>query len=250
MSTQENNYCILVVATRDLWLRRSLEILSAQEMFEITVQESIPVAVALLQNRDFHAIVVDSQLPGFADRGAMDRLRGPDLALPIVVISDAENAATAVESISLGASDYVIRNVDGVDALSRAIRFAMVVDRMQTQLSLQNEVLQAAIGNSSDGVMVVDREGIVRYCNPAAESMTGQSSVDVVGKRVRFPIGEGLLQQSSGADGETAGRPVEMHPLDTSWHGKPAHLIWLREISPSADDRSPETSSTTMSSLG
>ena len=87
------------------------------------------------------------------------------------------------------------------------------------------------IENFADGILVVDLEGTVLYANPAATEIFDHPA----GEPLRISLGHRLTA------GETTdltvyrqGRQsaeVEMHLVEVTWHGQPALLAGMRDIS-------------------
>ena len=90
--------------------------------------------------------------------------------------------------------------------------------------------LESIVERMADGVVVVDRSGLILFTNPAAEQLFGRSSADLVGRELGFPV----------VVGDTAGvevvRPThdtvtaELRVVDTDWDGEPALLVSLRDV--------------------
>jgi PAS domain S-box-containing protein len=74
-----------------------------------------------------------------------------------------------------------------------------------------------ALAYVADGVFLVDREGIVRFWNPAAEAITGLRAADVVGRpaEAAVPGWAGILERVvlASAPGAEGGRPATV-PLE------------------------------------
>lgn len=98
------------------------------------------------------------------------------------------------------------------------------------------------ITNYPDGVLIVDAgtgvHRIVRFMNPAAESLLGQSCDELLGKPLRFsfPI---KVDEPTEVEIETpreTGGPinvtVEIRAVEIGWKGRPAWLMSLRDIPP------------------
>ncbi len=48
------------------------------------------------------------------------------------------------------------------------------------------KLLQTAIGSSSEAVLITNRDGNIVYLNPAVETMTGYSTLEILGQNIRF----------------------------------------------------------------
>jgi len=91
--------------------------------------------------------------------------------------------------------------------------------------------LQAIVEKSGDGLLVVDEERIIRFCNPAAASLLDKKPSDLPGRPFDHPIkaGQNLeidIVRESGKSGTGELRAVEIE-----WHGQPAQLISIRDVS-------------------
>lgn len=95
--------------------------------------------------------------------------------------------------------------------------------------------LRAIYERMTDGVLVVDGDGRVLEANPAACAMLSGSLGDLVGENFGYPIEDGnavvieLFSPGSGA------RTAEMRVSHLDWHGEPARLLILRDISEQTD---------------
>ncbi|NIM14122.1 MAG: PAS domain S-box protein [Candidatus Aminicenantes bacterium] len=98
------------------------------------------------------------------------------------------------------------------------------------------------ISNDPDGVLIVDADTgghrIVRFMNPAAENLLGQSCDELLGKPLQFsfPI---KVDEPTEVEIETpreTGGPinvtVEIRAVEIDWKGRPTWLISLRDIPP------------------
>src|SRR4030095_8096512 len=80
------------------------------------------------------------------------------------------------------------------------------------------------INNNADGIIIVDRGGILRFINPAAESLFNHQASDLLGTLFGFPLvaGETMEIDVLRAGDETA--VAEMRVGETEWEGEPALL--------------------------
>src|SRR5581483_10006216 len=81
-----------------------------------------------------------------------------------------------------------------------------------------------------DGIIIVDHEGVVRFVNPAAESLFNRRAAALLGSQFGFPLvaGETTEMDVLRGGGETA--VAEMRVVETEWEGEPALLASLRDI--------------------
>ena len=86
------------------------------------------------------------------------------------------------------------------------------------------------VNNSADGIIITDRDGIVRFVNPAAEILFDRKKKDFQRKAFGFPITSGdtteieIIRKS----GEMI--TAEMRIVETVWFNETAYLATLRDI--------------------
>jgi signal transduction histidine kinase/ActR/RegA family two-component response regulator len=86
------------------------------------------------------------------------------------------------------------------------------------------------ITKNADGIVIVDRESIVRFVNPAAEALFNRRSAILLGSHFGFPAvaGETTEMDVLPAGGSLA--VAEMRVVETEWEGEAALLATLRDI--------------------
>ena len=87
------------------------------------------------------------------------------------------------------------------------------------------------ISDNPDGIIITNREGIVRYVNPAAESLFCRKSEDFNGAQFDFPITSSDVKEVNIT--RQAGEIViaEMRVAETMWYDEISYLISLHDIS-------------------
>jgi signal transduction histidine kinase/ActR/RegA family two-component response regulator len=97
----------------------------------------------------------------------------------------------------------------------------------QEELRRSNESFHNLVNNNSDGIVVVDDVGRIRFMNPAAEGFFGKEATK----------GELFPWDMPDSDGDARvvnlpreGRTVEFARIQTKWDGEPALLVTVRDI--------------------
>ncbi|HOP41288.1 MAG TPA: ATP-binding protein [Geobacteraceae bacterium] len=83
---------------------------------------------------------------------------------------------------------------------------------------------------SADGIIIVDRDDIVRFANPAVEKFFHRSAEELLGNPVGFSLKVGEKQELTITMSNNEMRTVEMWTVETEWGGKQARLATLRDI--------------------
>ncbi|MDZ4720774.1 MAG: PAS domain S-box protein [Roseiflexaceae bacterium] len=136
-------------------------------------------------------IVADNTLPLFDTLRAVQLLRANDLDIPLIMLTDVANEASALMCIGLGAADYLFK--DRLGRLRSAIERALE----QHQLRVQKRVVEAALRESEerfraifeyspDAVILIDPHHAqgdwpIIDCNVVACNMNGYTRDDLIG---------------------------------------------------------------------
>jgi len=88
---------------------------------------------------------------------------------------------------------------------------------------------QLIIKHSSDAVLVLDNKGIIRFLNPAAESLFNRRAEQMIGQVFGFPIHRGVQKELDIIRPDKSPSVVEMHVVDTRMNGKTYYVINLHD---------------------
>jgi signal transduction histidine kinase len=92
------------------------------------------------------------------------------------------------------------------------------------------DALRTIVERMADGVLVVSRDGVIRFANPAAERLFGRSVEELRGSQLGFPA---VVGDSAEIDVVRPGGRIataELRAADSDWEGEPANLVSLRDI--------------------
>lgn len=185
-------------------LRTLYELSLTREGYEIVTADSVAQALAALEQRSFHAVVSDMQLPDGLGLEVLRYLSNSQRAERCVVITAHGSAENAVEALKAGAFDYLSKPVDlkqfrsvvaqavrlsqvGANTAASAIALSQTSSPLQTALrpteasDAANLALAAIVGKSD--VMVQLRARIAKVARSMApilvhgESGTGKELV-------------------------------------------------------------------------
>ena len=89
--------------------------------------------------------------------------------------------------------------------------------------------LRTVIREDVDGMLVIDRAGVVVFANPAAERLLGRAAQALKGTPLGFPLVPGESSEIDVITGPTP-RTAEMRVVAIDWEGQPAALASLRDV--------------------
>jgi signal transduction histidine kinase len=125
----------------------------------------------------------------------------------------------------------------------------MLLERRTSQLRESELRFRDLIRRGSDGAIVLDRSGRVRFLNPEARRLLGCDGATLLGKRFAMPAVNADVLEVEISRGE--GRPalVEMRIIPTEWDGQPANLALLHDVTASRSAREARVDSIVASTL-
>lgn len=192
--------------------------------FELRLADRLAAGCRLLAREPFDAVLLDLMLPGGVGIEAFQKVREVRPETPIVVLTGIRDEALALEAVSLGAQDFLIKGTVDERLLRRSIRYAIERARLSARF-------EQALAKDVDGKAVVDAGGVVRYANPAALQLLGRRPGELLGKPWPLPLPApgALLESSAGAPGRLS--LLELRGAELEWEGAPARLLALRDVS-------------------
>jgi PAS domain S-box-containing protein len=103
--------------------------------------------------------------------------------------------------------------------------------RLQQQLLNNLENFRKVITNNADGIIIINKKGLVTFVNPAAEAIFARKAKDLLGKQFGFPVVAGeTTEVDIIRKGRTPG-VAEMRVVETEWEEGTAYLASLRDVS-------------------
>ncbi|MBI2855412.1 MAG: response regulator [Chloroflexi bacterium] len=208
----QSNIRVLLVEDISAGYLASLETLAGtrHSQLQLTHVSQLTEAVAHLQKWEYDVILLDIRLPdgGGVDSVALLQTRAPHSA--IVVLAEPGDEAHAIEAVQSGAQDYLIKGQGDGNLLVRSLRYAMQCKRDKEEIQRLNQELELRVrqrtreleaiqSSMTEGLLILDDQGRVTYCNPAAARLVDSTPEGVLSK----PLGAVLRP-----DGADRGHPA------------------------------------------
>lgn len=213
----------------------------ADTVFELICRESLNQGTQYLKSHPVDLIILDLILHDSQGLNTLQRLRETKEArdIPIIVLTVMDDKKAAIEAVKMGAQEYLVKSDITTRSLSTSIRYAIERHQLKLQLEKETEELKQSenqfieiLTNTPDGVVIVDKDNILRFMNPAAEEFLDRKRSISIGKPFEFPMitneSESREIEISQANGNRI--TLEMRGVKIDWKGKDAWLISLRDI--------------------
>ncbi len=158
----------------DVFLFREMVDEEPNSRFQVTAEAGLlEDAVALLAAGQVDVALLDLQLPDSrgADTFTIAHAAAPDV--PIIVLSESDDEELALETVQLGAQEYLVKGRVDAHLLHRALRYAIERARAEAQLSRERELLHTLLENVPDRIYFKDRESRFIRINRALTELFG-----------------------------------------------------------------------------
>ena len=181
-------------------LRTLLGISLSHKGFDVFTAEDGRRGIEVFRQESPSIVITDIKMPGIDGLELLRQIRRVDPDTRVIVITGHGDMESAVESLKLEASDFISKPVKE-EALMLAIKRAQEVlwmkgklreytNRLELMVKENIEELEKThdfqenlIESSIDGIIGIDRAGIILIFNRAAEVLTGHRSEDVIGHK-------------------------------------------------------------------
>ncbi|AFZ18611.1 PAS domain S-box protein [Allocoleopsis franciscana] len=111
-------------------------------------------------------------------------------------------------------------------------RDRQTAQRQQVELQLKESELRlnTIVNSTSDGILIIDKQGIVRFANPSAAKLFGRTLEHLMNYDFGEPVLVGDVAELSiiRSGGEIG--IGEMSVAQTEWQGNPVYIVSLRDI--------------------
>ena len=149
--------------------------------------------------------------------------------IPLVVVNAEASIARAVAAVKAGATNYIA--TDELERLPEVVKAILTQsDVRHQQLTARDGQLEKLITENPDGIIVVDRQGIVKFINLAALKLLGKSDEELIGESLGFPVVNGDYLEVDIPRSPTEILVAQMRVSQIQWQGAKAFVVSLRDI--------------------
>ncbi len=103
-------------------------------------------------------------------------------------------------------------------------------EKVEVALKKSEKQLRMLITKNPDGIVVVDKKGIVKFINPAALKLFNRQEEELLGELFGFPVAGEDKNEVDISTGTGRELIAQMRVVKVDWQGKPANLVTLRDI--------------------
>jgi len=136
-------------------------------------------------NNPWDIIISDYVMPGFSGPEVLEIVRGKNELLPIIIVSGTVGEDVAVDTLKLGANDYLMKsNLKRlVPSIERAVA-EYKIKLKNVKIEQENKIFAHALRGISDSVTMTDLENNLFFVNNAFLRNYGYREEEVLGKKM------------------------------------------------------------------
>jgi len=199
-------------------------------------------AVQEMDRGDFDVVLTDVRMPGMDGMGLTEWIKRTRPDTDVIIMTGYASVESAATAVRLDAFDYLLKPFGEMDLITSSIDRAIQKRRLEEDLRWNVEELRASrtsfrsvVETNSDGIVIVDRRGNVRFANPAVKNLLNRKVEELIGGPFGLPVvaGETTAHEVIGRGGER--RITEIRVVETEWEGEIAYLASLRDITERKD---------------
>lgn len=175
----ENNPLKILLIESDVdFTRRIHEMLRDAKgvEFQLTACEQFEAGLARLTHEKYDLALIDLTLPDGAGLANIERAQAEAIRVPIIVLGHVDDEAVALESVHVGAQDYLVKGQLNPQLLGRAIRYAIERARADAALLEAEEKYRGIFEHIVEGIFQTTPDGRYLSANAALSRIYGYSS--------------------------------------------------------------------------
>jgi len=167
-------------------------------------------------------------------KGSMDGIEAAEqirscFNIPVVYLTAYTDQQTLQRAKVTEPFGYIVKPFEDRE-LKSVIKMALYKAKIENELKASRASFHNIVEKSADGIVIIDKEGIVQFVNKAAEALFGRKTEDLVGEMFGFPVmGGEVIELDVVRHGREPGI-AEMRVAETEWNGQNAYLALLRDI--------------------
>ncbi|MGV3708887.1 MAG: ATP-binding protein [Gemmatimonas sp.] len=188
-------------------VRRALN--STAPSGSIVEAEDIAAGLRIVQEMHIDCLILDYNLPDGLGIDLLTHVRASGKPLPVIMLTGVGDAATAVELMKAGATDYIPKSQLSAERLERSLRYALRIRAADERVRRYTEQLHALSGAALRINSAASVEAMLSATAEEARMLVGAARA--VAQILNAPSGRGMLQSVSICETFNGDAPVELH---------------------------------------
>ena len=178
----EPRECVLLIQCNPADVRLISKALTtpSHSILEVESVNRVPDALERISKGGVRSIIMDIEMPEGLAR--FEELLSAAPHIPILILSGTETECIARQAVEQGAQDYMLKNQLEQFRLKRVVRGMIELKSKEEAAIQQQQRADVILSCTGDAVLISDAAGFVRHLNEPAESLTGWSCREALGR--------------------------------------------------------------------
>jgi two-component system cell cycle sensor histidine kinase/response regulator CckA len=146
--------------------------------------QTIGEAEQHLATNSVDVILLDLGLPDAQGLDGVRRAHAAAPRVPLVILTGLDDESLATQALQIGAQDYLVKGQIEPRGLSRALRYAVERNLLDSALFAERERAQVTLDSIGDAVASTDLWGGLNFLNEVGQALTGWSLEEARGKPI------------------------------------------------------------------
>lgn len=153
--------------------------------FKVDVVEDAERCEMALAKQQYHALLLDYDLPGINGLELLQKLKARDLRAPALLVTGRGSEHVAAQAMKAGAADYVVKDSAYLKVLPRLIHAAIEKYRLQARLAASERRFHLLFQNAGDAIAIVSLPVLgISEVNSRLEKLTGMPREELVQRQL------------------------------------------------------------------
>ncbi|MFQ5639286.1 MAG: EAL domain-containing protein [bacterium] len=205
--------------------------------FNLKTADRLSTGLEYITKDKYDLVLLDLGLPDSQGLNTMKQFIRQAPNVPVLVLTGSDDETMGLKAVQMGAQDYLVKGKISSKSLMRCIQYAISRHRLLADLEQKASELQKSeihcrkiIEENADAIVIVGKDGNVRFVNPASEGLFGRKAKEIVGEKFGFPVAADKKAEIDVIRKDGAVVTAEMRVVETEWGSEPAFLATLRDV--------------------
>ena len=141
------------------------------ELAPVVWARTLVDAIDAVRVRRPDVVLLDLSLPDSSGVATVQAMRAALPDAPIIVLTGLDDNELAIAALEAGAQDYLVKGRFGHDALERAVRHALVRQKLESSLRL----FELALNSAGNGIVITAPDATIEWVNRGFSELSGFS---------------------------------------------------------------------------
>jgi PAS domain-containing protein len=178
--------CVLLIACDPADTRLVVKALArvGEESLDIESVSTLSSGVERISKGGVLAVILDLEKRDQHGIATFEKLFSAVSDIPILLLSGTETESIARQALERGAQDYILKNHLDEFRLRRVVRGMIERKAAEDVAFRQQQRAEVTLSCTGDAVLTTDTSGQVTELNPAAETLTGWTREEAIGRKL------------------------------------------------------------------